>query len=94
MTSAILFMAIVPLALLLVLALVLLSGRMSPRLRNIVAGCGLVVAVIGLGWSLFASAARGDWFRFAFFLIVLVWLGWRMARVYREQSARLARGAQ
>ena len=94
MTWAVLFMAMVPLALLLVLAFVLLSGRMSTRLRNIVAGCGLVVAVSGLGWTLFSSAARGDWFRFAFFLIVLVWLGWRMARVYREQSARLARGAQ
>jgi len=93
-TSSILFMSIVPLAILLVLAFVLLSGRMSPRLRNIIAGCGLVVAVIVLGWSIWASAARGDWFRLAFFVFMLVWLGWRMARVYREQSARLARGAK
>lgn len=75
----------------LLLLVVVFSGRLSPRIRNVIAGCGLALAVVALVWAALASVARGDWFGVAFFVIVLALTGWRMARAYRKQSARLAR---
>ncbi|WP_332639104.1 hypothetical protein [Brevundimonas sp.] len=65
MTSAILFMAIVPLALLLVLAFTLLSGRMSETLRKRVEP-GLILTVypaliLYWAWQAWTDQQRGDW---------------------------------
>ncbi len=65
MTSAILFMAIVPLALLLVLAFVLLSGRMSETVRKRVELCLILIAypalILTWAWQARDDQRVGDW---------------------------------
>ncbi|RZJ00219.1 MAG: hypothetical protein EON90_08220 [Brevundimonas sp.] len=68
MTAAILFMAFVPLSLLLVLAFVLLSGRMSEALRKRVE-LGLILTVYPVfilhwAWQAWTDQQRGDWSEF------------------------------
>lgn len=68
MIAAILFMAIVPLALLLVLAFTLLSARMSEGLRKRVE-LGLIltiypVFVLHWAWQAWTDQQRGDWSSF------------------------------
>ncbi|WP_332659971.1 hypothetical protein [Brevundimonas sp.] len=68
MISAIVFMAIVPLALLLVLTFTLLSGRMSETLRKRVE-LGLILTVypafiLHWAWQAWTDQQRGDWSSF------------------------------
>ncbi|HVL41407.1 MAG TPA: hypothetical protein VM348_04560 [Brevundimonas sp.] len=68
MIASILFMAIVPLALLLVLAFTLLRGRMSETLRKRVE-LGLILTVypafiLHWAWQAWTDHQRGDWSSF------------------------------
>lgn len=72
MTTAIVFMAIVPLALLLVLAFVLLSGRMSetPR-KRVELGLILIVYPVFLlhwAWQAWEHQQQGDWLGVSLYL--------------------------
>lgn len=75
MTSAILFMSILPLALLLVLAFVLLSGRMSETLRKrIELGLTLILYpafLLTWAWQALEYQQQGDWFRFSAMLVLV-----------------------
>ena len=68
MTWAILFMAMVPLALLLVLAFVLLSGRMSETVRKRVELGLILIAypalILTWAWQAWADQRGGDWASF------------------------------
>ena len=68
MTWAILFMAIVPLALLLVLAFVLLSGRMSEAVRKRVELALILIVypalILTWVWKVWDDQRAGDWVGF------------------------------
>lgn len=75
MTSAILFTAIVPLALLLVLAFVLLSGRMSETVRKRVELGLILIAypafILTWAWQAWDSQRVSDWAGFGLNLILV-----------------------
>ncbi|MFA4894053.1 hypothetical protein [Brevundimonas sp.] len=75
MTLAILFTALVPAALLMVLAFVLLSGRMSDGLRRRVE-LGLIlifypVVILTWAWQAWDNQRQGDWLGFGLMLILV-----------------------
>lgn len=75
MTQAVLFMAIVPLALLLMLAFVLLRGRMSEGVRRR-AELGLTLIlypafILNWAWQAWNDEQQGDWFGFSMMLILV-----------------------
>lgn len=75
MTQAILFTAIIPLALLMVLAFVLLSGRMSEGVRKRVElGLTLIVYpvfVLYWAWQAWDNQQQGDWVGVGLMLILV-----------------------
>ena len=75
MISAILFMALVPLALMLVLAFTLLSGRMSETTRKRVE-LGLILIVypafiLTWAWQAWDYQQQADWFRASMYLVLV-----------------------
>ncbi len=75
MIQAILFTALVPAALLMVLAFVLLGGRMSDGLRRRVEfGFILIfypVVILTWAWQAWDNQQQGDWFGFGMMLILV-----------------------
>ena len=75
MTQAILFMAVVPLALLLVLAFVLLSGRMSEKLRKRLELSLIIsiypVFILHWAWQAWSNHQRADWSGFGLMLAMV-----------------------
>lgn len=75
MIEAILFMAIVPLALLLMLAFVLLKSRMSEGTRKR-AELGLTLVfypafILSWAWQAWEYQQQGDWFRVGLYLVLV-----------------------
>lgn len=72
MISSILFMAIVPLSLLLVLAFTLLSGRMSDEMRKRVElGLTLIVYpvfIVYWAWQAWENRQQAEWLGFSLYL--------------------------
>ncbi|WIY68508.1 hypothetical protein KB221_10415 [Aquidulcibacter paucihalophilus] len=72
MTQAVLFMAILPLALLLVLLFVLISGHLSERARVRIQWALMLtvypVMILHFGWQAWERQQRADWLEFSLFL--------------------------
>ncbi|WP_332677764.1 hypothetical protein [Brevundimonas sp.] len=75
MTQAILFTALVPLALLLVLGFVLLSGRMSETVRRRVELGLILIAypafILTWAWQAWEYQQEGDWFMVSIMLVLI-----------------------
>lgn len=95
MTTAAIFTTGLALAFAAVLALVLLSGRLSPVARRRVEIASRVVAVAVFvpvyGWSLVSMARDGDWLWPAMQPILWIWVAVTIVRERRRKSQAQAR---